>query len=96
MNKRAEPQTWFRVAVLTAALVAILFLATGAALWHHDAPGSAATCPICAAAHLPALRSAPAEAVPTHFVVVWMIAPELRFAPPAPETLQPPPRGPPV
>jgi hypothetical protein len=92
-NARSQP---FRLVVLTAALVAILFVATGAALWHYDAPGSAATCPLCYAAHLPILHSASAGMAPSSSAVAWMVACELRSAPPAPDALQFPPRGPPA
>jgi hypothetical protein len=96
VEKRAKSQSCFRVGALTAALAAMLFVASGATLWHQDAPGSAATCPICYAAHLPALRSAPAAMTPTHSVVAWTIAPESWIAPPPPAALQPPPRAPPA
>jgi len=46
---------WFRVAVLGTAFAAILLVASGISLWHSDAPGSEATCPICHVAHMPVL-----------------------------------------
>ena len=55
---RIGSQQWFQLVVLTTALLATLFVASGAALLHYDAPNSAATCPICHAVHMPALHRA--------------------------------------
>jgi hypothetical protein len=76
-------------------MAAILFVATGAALWHQDAPG-ATFCPMCHAAHLPALRSVPARTPVISFAVTWAILPELRLNHATPETLNTSPRAPPA
>jgi hypothetical protein len=57
-----------RMASLGLALAAILFVASGATLWHTDAPGALATCPICHLAHMPALRGMPAGIVITRVI----------------------------
>ena len=86
----------FRLAVLVAAVLAVLFVASGAALWHLDAPGSEATCPICHAVHMPALRGAPAETLASPTTFGWLVVPEARLAHAAPAALNAPPRAPPV
>lgn len=96
MNKHVDSPRWLRLAVLTAALVAILFVGTGAAFWHHDAPGSAAPCPICYAAHLPALRSASFDVQTAPTAVIWLVTQDLQFTHAAPQALHAPPRAPPV
>ena len=60
---------WLHLATVTAAVVAVMLIATGASLWHIDAPGSAATCPICHFAHISVLPGLPAESVSVHVTV---------------------------
>jgi hypothetical protein len=93
---RSDSLRWLRLALLTAAGAALLFLATGAALWHHDAPGTTASCSICYAAHLPALSSMPAGTPAAAFAVAWFVAAELRLTHAAPDALSSAPRAPPV
>jgi hypothetical protein len=96
MNKHVDSPRWLRLAVLTAALVAVLFVATGAGFWHHDAPGTADRCPICNAAHLPALRSASFDAQTAPAAVTRFVTRDLQFTHAAPQALHAPPRAPPV
>jgi len=69
MTKRTDKIAWLHLAAVTAAVVAVMLIATGASLWHIDAPGSAATCPICHFAHISALPGLPAETVSVHVTV---------------------------
>ena len=87
---------WLRFAVLITALLAVLFVASGAASLHVDAPGSEATCPICHAVHMPALRGAPAEALASFETVARLVVPEARLTQAVPAALHAPPRAPPV
>ena len=93
---RSNSPQWPRLVVLTAAVAALLFLATGAALWHHDAPGKAAFCSICLAAHLPALSSMPAGTPAAPCAVTWVVPVELRLSHATPDTLNSSPRAPPA
>ena len=87
---------WLRLAVLAAAFAAVLFVATGASLWHQDAPGATASCSICYATHLPVLRSMPAGTPTAPLAVAWVITAELRLTHAEPDKLNSPPRAPPV
>ena len=87
---------WLRFAALTAAMAAVLFLASGATLWHVDAPGSSATCPICHLAHMPALRGTPAGGVFAPAPVAWIAPLQVRISRAAPISLDSPPRAPPL
>jgi hypothetical protein len=60
-------------AAITAAIVAVMLIATGASLWHIDAPGSAATCPICHFAHISALPGLPAGSVSVQVSLAWVL-----------------------
>lgn len=91
---RSNSPGWPRLVVLTAAVAALLFLASGATLWHHDAPGT--VCSICYAAHIPALRSAPARTPIASFAVARVVPAELRLNHATPERLSSSPRGPPA
>lgn len=83
--------------VITAiSLLALFFVASGGALWHHDAPGSAATCPVCHAAHMPISMGAFAAALPIPSSVEWVAAPESSVVPAARTVLNAAPRAPPV
>ena len=87
---------WLHLAVLTTALLALLFVASGAALWHLDAPGSAATCPICHAVNMPALHAVRAGVLVSPTTSAWLETPETRLTHARPATLNAPPRAPPV
>lgn len=98
MSRRgsSSARRWMWLALLGVAIFAILFVATGADLCHTDAPGSAATCPICHLAHLSPLLDAPAvllSALVLFALVRPVQAPLLRDAPAA---LIPPSRAPPA
>ena len=95
-GKRRKSLPWFHVAAWTAACIAILLVASGVWLWHTDAPGSEAACPICHVAHMPVLPGMPAR-VPSVFRVVASVAPaEARSSHSAPVDLAAPPRAPPA
>ena len=82
---------WLRLVVLTAALTAILLVASGASLWHIDAPGSEATCTICHLAHLPALAGVLTSAPVVPALVAWIAPAETQVAHLAPAALSSPP-----
>jgi hypothetical protein len=90
---RANAAQWFKIAALTAALLSLLVVATGATLWHQDSPGT--VCSICYAAHLPALRGSVTSTPTSPFVVCWIVTGASRVRHAEPESLQSPPRGPP-
>ena len=54
MKADSRYHRWLQLAALTAALAAVVLLASGISFWHTDAPGSDATCPICHVAHVSA------------------------------------------
>jgi hypothetical protein len=87
---------WLHLAVLTTALLAVLFVASGAALWHLDAPGSAATCPICHAVNMPALHAVWSGALVSPVTTAWLEIPETRVTHAPPAASNAPPRAPPV
>jgi hypothetical protein len=82
--------------LLAAAFLAVLFVASGAALWHVDAPGSEATCTICHLAHMPVLPGMSSVAPAASALVVWLVPAEEKVAHTAPAGLDSPPRAPPV
>lgn len=82
--------------LLAAALAAMLFLASGASLWHIDAPGSEAACTICHLAHMPVLQGMPSGSLAAPTVVAWVVPAETRVGHTAPAGLDSPPRGPPA
>jgi hypothetical protein len=90
---RTDSPRWPRLIALTAALAALLIVATGVTVWHQDSPGT--VCPICYAAHSPALRSASTSAVSAPLVVAWAVIETLYLDHADAESLQWPPRGPP-
>jgi hypothetical protein len=87
---------WLRLALLVVAILAILFVATGADIFHIDAPGSAATCPICHLGHLSPLPGASAVllSAPVPLAQISPARAPLRREPPS--ALIPPPRAPPA
>lgn len=95
-GKRRKSLRWFHVAAWLAACTAIVLVASGVWLWHTDAPGSEATCPICHVAHMPVLPGMPTS-VPSAFSVVASVTPaEVRLPHSAPVGLAAPPRAPPA
>jgi hypothetical protein len=82
--------------LLAAALAAMLFVASGASLWHVDAPGSEATCPICHLAHMPVLRGLPASTLAEPVLVAWIVPAETQAGHPALVSPDSPPRAPPA
>jgi len=94
-SMRRNSTSWPRLIVLTAAVAALLFVATGVTLWHHDSPGTS-SCSICYAAHLPALSSMQAGTPAAPCAVPWAVPAELRLNHATPDTLNSPPRAPPA
>ncbi len=85
-----------RMASLGLALAAILFVASGATLWHTDAPGALATCPICHLAHMPALRGMPGVFVVTRITFARVVPADLQPGQTPTRVRNSPPRAPPV
>jgi hypothetical protein len=96
MAKRSKKIHRFHAAALTAAIVAVVLIATGVSLWHIDAPGSSATCPICHFAHVSALPGLPAESVNVHLSVAWVLPGEAMAGNAAPVLRASAPRAPPA
>ena len=96
VRRRSALLRWVRLTALGAALVAVLFVASGAALWHFDAPGSLATCPICHLAHMPALRGAHGAVVATRVTIAWVVPIDSRLGHAPTAALHSPPRAPPA
>jgi hypothetical protein len=92
---RRKSLPWFRVAVLAAACVAILLVASGIWLLHTDAPGSEATCPICHVAHMPVLLGTHTNVPSVRSVVASVTFVEVQLLHSAPVELAAPPRAPP-
>ena len=88
---------WFRLATLAAAFAGLVLLATGAAWWHVDNPGSVDACPICChVAHISALPGTLVAALPAPEHVAWVLSAERLLFPGAPSVLTPPSRAPPA
>lgn len=85
-----------RLLIAATAVLALFFVASGGALWHHDAPGSAATCPVCHAAHMPVLMGALGTALIAPAAIEWLAAPEVRLAPASRSVSNASPRAPPL
>src|ERR1700691_5944395 len=96
VNRSRNSLRWLCLAALTAALVAILPVAIGAAFWHTDAPGSEATCSICHVAHMPVLPGIVTTVLATPTTVAWLAPADARNARAAPSSLDSPPRAPPA
>jgi hypothetical protein len=96
MRHHHQQLRWLRRAALTAALVAILPVAIGAAFWHTDTPGSEATCSICHVAHMPVLPGIVVTVLATPTTVAWLALADARTAHAAPSSLDSPPRAPPA
>ena len=63
-----------RLAAFVAAFAGIALLATGAASWHVDSPGSVDACPICChVAHINAVPGALAAALAAPVHVAWVL-----------------------
>lgn len=85
-----------RIAVLAAAFAGIVLLATGAAWWHLDTPGSVDTCPICChIAHISAIPGTLAAAIAAPSLVEWLLPAERLVFEGAASVLVPPSRAPP-
>jgi hypothetical protein len=88
---------WLRLATLAAALTGIALLATGAAWWHVDEPGSVDACPICChVAHINAVPGALAAALAAPVHVAWVLPTERLPFLGASSAVTPPSRAPPA
>ena len=88
---------WLRLVALSAALAGVLLLATGAAWWHIETPGSVDSCPICChTAHISAVPEAFSAASTASVVVAWLLAAERLLLPGDPSVVVPPSRAPPA
>jgi hypothetical protein len=85
-----------RMASLGFALAAILFVASGATLWHTDAPGALAACPICHLAHMPTLRGVPGAIVVTRITFAWVAPTDSKPSYTRTQYRNSPPRAPPA
>ena len=85
-----------RLAALAAAMAAVLLLASGVTLWHVDAPGSSATCPICHLAHMLTLQGTHAGGIFAPALVASIAPLQVHISPAAPTSLDSPPRAPPL
>jgi len=94
--QRQRQFRWLQMAALTAALLAILPVAIGAAFWHTDAPGSEATCSICHVAHMPALPGSAAAVLATPTAIARIAPVEARVSHSVSAGLDSPPRAPPA
>jgi heme A synthase len=95
ISTRSKSLNWFRVAAFAAAFAAILLVASGAWLWHTDAPGSEATCSICHVAHMPILLGTPTSSLSSLNAVASVAPAVVQFSHIAPAGLSAPPRAPP-
>ena len=94
--KKPRQLRWVRMGVLTAAVAALLFVATGVLLWHVDSPDSEANCPICHFAHSRVLGSIPTAALLAPVVLAWILPAELQVTRVSPAAHDFSPRAPPV
>jgi hypothetical protein len=85
-----------RAVLLAASLTALFFMACGASLWHVDAPGSEANCPICHFAHMPLLPRVSTSLPIAPATVVWILPAETYEPYTAPTALHSSPRAPPA
>jgi hypothetical protein len=86
-----------RLVVFLAAFVGIALLATGAAWWHVDNPGSVDACPICChVSHINAVPGALTAALVAPVHVGWVLSAERLLLPGAPSVVTPPSRAPPA
>jgi hypothetical protein len=97
-NRHAERSSlhWLHVATLVAACAAIVFVASGVAFLHVDAPGTEARCQVCHVAHMPVLPGAAPVLQSTPKVVVWFVPAEAQVSHAAPASLDFPARAPPA
>jgi hypothetical protein len=86
-----------RLAAFVAALAGIALLATGAAWWHVDGPGTVDACPICChVAHINAVPGALAAALAAPVHVAWVLPAERFLFVGASSVVTPPSRAPPA
>jgi hypothetical protein len=86
-----------RLAVFVAAFAGIALLATGAAWWHVDSPGSVDACPICChVAHISSLPGTTTAALAAPVHVGWVLNAVRLLHPGAPSFVTPPSRAPPA
>jgi hypothetical protein len=96
MRQQNHSLRFLRMVSLGLALAAILFVASGATLWHTDAPGALATCPICHLAHMPTLRGMPGAIVVTRIVFARVAPADSQPAQTRTHNRNSPPRAPPA
>jgi len=95
-NRSIGLPRWLRLAMLGAALVAVVLVASGVLLWHSDAPGSLATCPICHVAHMSVLRAASGPIVAARIALAWVFPTNPLVGYSAAAERSSPPRAPPA
>jgi len=93
--KKNRSLRWLHLAALTAALAAVVLVASGISFWHNDA-GSDATCPICHVAHISALPKAPANISAALTTIAWLVTAEAQAGHARAFSILPPPRAPPA
>jgi hypothetical protein len=93
---RGSRTRWFHLVALAAAVVSIVFVATGASLWHQDRPGSEATCSICHLAHLAPPLCIATGALTGPVLIDWKPPDETQVIHASPDVLEASPRAPPV
>jgi hypothetical protein len=87
MHQRQQNFRYLNLATILVAVLAVLFIGTGASIFHIDPPGSAATCPFCCLAHISALPGVAIE-LPLVIAAIEAIAPsEVPFTYAAPTSL---------
>lgn len=96
MQTPARKLGWITAIALTAAMLATVLLAIGPGILHNDAPGSAASCPICHVAHISALPGLPVGLLAVSAPVSWFVFPAARVTRASAETLNASPRAPPA
>jgi hypothetical protein len=87
---------WPSAVVLFLALSAVFLLAIGTPYWHHDTPGSEATCSLCHVAHMPILVGVVVSVPLTPKFVAWVDPARVEVAHTADAVLDFPPRAPPA
>jgi hypothetical protein len=85
---RSSRTRWLHLAALAAAVVSVVFVATGASLWHQDRPGSEAACSICHLAHLGPLLCISTGALTGPVLAAWKPSDETRVSHASPDVLE--------